>query len=307
MFQADRTEELLDRATKLVEEARKAGADRCDAVVARGRSTSVSVRLCKVEGTEASESDSFSLRVFIGNRVASMSANAGTEAAQLAQRAISMARVSPEDPFATLADSADLAQSVADLHLFDPTVVDATTLTETALAMEDSARAVQGVSNSGGAGASAGMGGLVLVTSDGFSGSYMGTRFGRSVSVIAGEGTAMEREYDFDSRLFYADLDPPEAIGRAAGDRTVRHLGPRQPKTGAGVSVIIRPARGARIRRPSRCCRQRRRRGPQNQFSARRDGRADHGTWHPHHRQSADCAWPGVASVRRGGRARNRA
>ena len=98
MFQADRTEELLDRATQLVEEARKAGADRCNAVVARGRSTSVSVRLGNVEGTEASESDSFSLRVFVGKRVASVSANAGTEAAQLAERVVSMARVSPDDP-----------------------------------------------------------------------------------------------------------------------------------------------------------------------------------------------------------------
>ncbi len=246
MFQADRTEELLDRATQLVEAAKKAGADRCDAVVARGRSTSVSVRLGKVEGTESSESDSFSLRVFVGNRVASVSANIADETAQLAERAVSMARVSPEDPFATLADPKDLAQTIADLDLYDPTEVDSATLTENALAVEDAALAVEGVSNSGGAAASSGMGGLVLVTSDGFSGAYMGTRFGRSVSVIAGDGTAMERDYEFDSRIFFADLDQPEAIGKAAGERTVRRLGPRQPETGAGVSVIFDPrvARG---------------------------------------------------------------
>lgn len=246
MFEADRTEELVDKAAQLVEAAGKAGADRSDAVVARGRSTSVSVRLGKVEGTEASESDSFSLRVFVDGKVASVSANAGTDAAQLAERAVAMARVSPEDPFATLADPNDLAADYADLELFDPTEVTAETLTDTALATEAAARAVDGVTNSGGAGASAGMGGLVLVTSEGFSGAYMGTRFGRSVSVIAGEGTGMERDYEFDSRLYYADLDTPQSIGKSAGERTVRRLDPRQMNTGSDVTIVFDPrvARG---------------------------------------------------------------
>lgn len=241
MFEADRTEELVDRAAQLVEAAGKAGADRSDAVVARGRSTSVSVRLGKVEGTEASESDSFSLRVFVGGKVASVSANAGTDAAQLAERAVAMARVSPEDPFATLADPKDLAADYADLELFDPTEVPAETLTDTALETEAAARAVDGVTNSGGAGASAGMGGLVLVTSEGFSGAYMGTRFGRSVSVIAGEGTGMERDYEFDSRLYYADLDTPQSIGKSAGERAVRRLNPRQMETGSDMTVVLDP------------------------------------------------------------------
>lgn len=246
MFEADRTEELVDRAAQLVEAAGKAGADRSDAVVARGRSTSVSVRLGKVEGTEASESDSFSLRVFVDGKVASVSANAGMDAAQLAERAVAMARVSPEDPFATLADPSDLAADYADLELFDPTQVTAQTLTDTALETEAAARAVEGVTNSGGAGASAGMGGLVLVTSEGFSGAYMGTRFGRSVSVIAGEGTAMERDYEFDSRLYYADLDTPQSIGKSAGERAVRRLDPRQMETGSNMTIVLDPrvARG---------------------------------------------------------------
>ena len=246
MSQQNKTQELLDRATQLVEAAKRAGADRCDTVVSRGSSTSVSVRLGKVEGTEASEGDGFSLRVFVGRRVASVSANAGTDAEELASRAVAMARVSPEDPYATLADPQDLAEDVDDLDLFDSTEVGAQALTEAALAMEDAARAVPGVTNSGGASASAGMGGLVLVTSDGFSGAYVGTRFGRSVSVIAGEGTAMERDYEFDSRLYYADLDAPEIIGKAAGERAVRRLNPRQAETGSDVTVVLDPrvARG---------------------------------------------------------------
>jgi PmbA protein len=240
------TSALEREAARLVELAKSAGADAADAVVARGRSKSVSVRLGKVEGTNAAESDDFSLRVFVGKKVASVSAGPGADLAELAERAVAMARVSPEDAFAGLADPESLAQEILDLDRFDPTEVSASELTEAALAAEAAALAVDGVSNSSGAGASAGMGGMVLVTSHGFSGSFMATRFGRSVSVIAGEGTKMERDYDFDSRLFTAELDSPETIGKRAGERTVRRVGPRQAETGRNITVVFDPrvARG---------------------------------------------------------------
>jgi PmbA protein len=152
-----------------------------------------------------------------------------------------MAKVSPEDPFAYLADEGDLAKSYPDLELFDPTEVSSVELREAALATEAAALAVPGVSNSVGASASAGMGGLVLVTSHGFAGHYMGSRFGRSVSVIAGEGTGMERDYDFDSRLYFAELDAAEEIGRRAGDRVVKRINPRQVPTDKNVTVVFDP------------------------------------------------------------------
>ena len=79
---------LQKRAAELVDLALKAGADQADAVAVRSRSRSVSVRLGKVEGTEASESDDFSLRVFVGRRVASVSANPGFDLKVLAERAV---------------------------------------------------------------------------------------------------------------------------------------------------------------------------------------------------------------------------
>lgn len=237
---------LLSRAEELVALALKAGADSADAVVVRSRSASVSVRLGKVEQTDASEGDDFSLRVFIGKQVASVSANPGFDLKVLAERAVAMARVSPEDPYAGLADEADLARSIVDLELFDPTEVSSEMLREAALAMEATALGIDGVSNSAGAGASAGMGGMVLVTSHGFSGSYMASRFSRSVGVIAGEGTRMERDHDFDSRLYYNELDTPEEIGRRAGERVVKRINPRQVPTDKDVTVVFDPrvARG---------------------------------------------------------------
>jgi PmbA protein len=236
---------LTDRVAALVEAAKKAGADAADAVAVRGRSTSVSVRLGKVESTNASEGDDVSLRVFIGKRVASVSATASSDPAALAERAVAMAKVSPEDPFQGLADAELLAKTVRDLDLYDSTVVTADELREAALAAEEAALAVPGVTNSGGSGASAGLGGLVLATSHGFVGHYVGSRFGRSASVIAGQGTGMERDYEYSSRLHFADLDSAEEIGRKAGERAVRRLNPRKAKTGP-VDVVFDPrvARG---------------------------------------------------------------
>lgn len=236
---------LADLVTRLVEAASHAGADAADAVAVRSRSTSVLVRLGKVENTNAAESDDVSLRVFVGERSASVSATAASDAAELAQRAVAMARVSPQNPHQRLADANLLAREIVDLDLFDETEILPDQLREDALSIEEAALSIAGVTNSSGAGASAGMGGLVLATSHGFFGQYAATRFSRSVSALAGEGVAMERDYDFSSRLHFADLEVTETIGRQAGERAVKRLGARKVATGP-VTVVFDPrvARG---------------------------------------------------------------
>jgi PmbA protein len=239
------SEKLAGRVAALVEAARRAGADSADAVAVRSRSKGVSVRLGKVESTEASESDDISLRVFVGKRVASISATASSEPSSLAERAVAMAKVSPEDPYQGLVDASLLSKGAVDLDVFDATELSADQLREAALEAEEAALAIKGVTNSGGSGASAGIGGMVLATSHGFVGHYVGTRFSRSVSAIAGEGTGMERDYDFSSRQHFADLDSAASIGKSAGERAVRRLGGRKVPTGT-VTVVFDPrvARG---------------------------------------------------------------
>ena len=236
---------LVDLVSALVEAAKKAGAEAADAVAVRGRSSSVSVRMGKVEGTEASEGDDIALRVFLGKRAASVSGNAASDPKALAERAVAMARVSPEDPHQGLADAARLVREPKELELLDQTELGADELREAALAMEEVALSVPGVTNSGGSSASSGLGGLVLATSEGFVGQYAGSRFSRGISVVAGEGTAMERDYDFSSQSHFADLKSAEEIGRKAAERAVRRLGARKARTGP-VTVVLDPrvARG---------------------------------------------------------------
>ncbi len=215
----------------------RAGADAADVICVRGIALSVDVRLGKVEETRRAEGDDFTLRAFVGKRSATVSANVFADPAELATRAVAMAKVAPEDRFAGLADPDRLARTFPDLDLLDETIPSAEELTEMALAAEDAARAVPGVTNSGGASAGWSLGGMVLATSHGFSGSYLGSRFGQSASVIAGTGTAMERDYEAESKLFRADLSDPAEIGRRAGERAVRRLNPRKIATGRATIV----------------------------------------------------------------------
>ncbi|MGI9365402.1 MAG: TldD/PmbA family protein, partial [Rhizobiaceae bacterium] len=236
---------LQDRAAALVEAARKAGADACDAVVAASRATGVDVREGAVEESEGAENNAFSLRAFVGKRSASISANAAGDPAALAERAVAMAKVSPENRFAGLADKHLLARDIPDLDLFDDTQPDFSAMKEFALQCEDAALAVSGVQKSSGASFGRTLGGSVLATSEGFVGSFQSSRFGLSVSVVAGEGTRMERDYDFDSQHHLGDLRNAVDIGTQAGKRAIARLNPKQVKTQqAPVVFDPRVARG---------------------------------------------------------------
>lgn len=236
---------LRDRAAMLVEAAKRAGAEASDAVVAVSRATGVEIRNGKLEETEGSENAAFTLRAFIGNRSASVSANSTSDPTDLAERCVAMARVAPEDPYAGLADPDMLANDIPDLDLYDDTEPAFDEMRALAQACEEAALTVEGVTKSSGASCGRSLGGTVLATSTGFTGSYRASRFSLSVSVVAGDGNGMERDYDFDSCRHFADLRKPEEIGVEAGRRAVGRTGARQMKTGA-ATVIFEPrvARG---------------------------------------------------------------
>ena len=233
---------LTDRAERLVNAALKTGADAADAVAVRSMSLSVEVRDGAVEESERAEGDDLGLRVLVGHRQAVVSTNdlAGDASVALAERAVAMARAAPEDKFAGLADGALLAHDFPDLDLLDPDLPSVAELEAMAKTAEQAALTIKGVAKSGGASASAGIGGMVLVTSHGFRGAYLGSRHGISMTAIAGEGTGMERDYDYSSSLHAADLDSPEKIGRTAGERAVERLNPRKVST-RKVPVVFDP------------------------------------------------------------------
>ena len=231
----------LSLLTDLISHARRAGADAADAVPISGASLSVTRRLGKTEHVERSEGQDLGLRVFLGQKVAIVSSTTVDPSAfaGLAERAVAMAKVVPEDPFAGLADTAAPPEAI-DLDMEDPTVPTAADLVDRAAAAEDAALAIHGITNSEGAEASFGRSELTLVTSAGFAGRRAGSSHSISATAIAGAGVDMQRDYDHHSTVYLVDLDDPVRIGRSAAERAIARLNPARPKT-AKLPVIYDP------------------------------------------------------------------
>ena len=213
----------------------------------------VSVRLGALEDVGRSEAAELGLRVFVGQRSASVSTSDLSDDAlgQLVERAVAMAREAPEDPWAGLAPAERLLHGAPpQLDLDDvrdgAEDVAPQTLRDLALAAEDAARAVPGVTNSEGGGASASRSIWALATSTGFAGSYATTGYGISASVLAGTGGDMQRDYAHHSARHRRHLEPPEEIGRRAGERAVARVNPGRLPSGP-MPVVFDPRVGASL------------------------------------------------------------
>jgi PmbA protein len=233
--------DTLSLLADLIARARAAGADEADAVLVAGTSLGVTVRHGAVEHVERAEGRDLGLRVFVGRRSASVSSSAVDPAgfAQLAARAVDMARAVPEDPYGGLCENWAAPEAV-DLDLADAGEPEAAALIGRATAAEAAALAVRGVTNSEGGEAGFGRTEMMLVTSAGFSGRMLRTSHSLSATALAGSGTGMQRDYDYSSTVHLADLEDAAAIGRSAGERAVARLDPVRAAT-AQLPVVFDP------------------------------------------------------------------
>lgn len=227
-----------DLAAALLDAARKAGADAADALAVEAAAQSIDVRGGTLEQAERAEYRDLSLRVFLGQRSASISgsdirADAMTE---MATRAVAMAREAPEDPYIGLAAPDQLAtdRDSAPLDLCDPADEPAPAdLEEDARRVEAAALSQAGITRIDSAAAQYSAQRIALAATNGFAGSYARTSRSLYCIAIAGDGLGMERDHDGDSRVYQSDLRSAEDIGHTAAARTLERLNPRKPKTGA--------------------------------------------------------------------------
>ena len=241
--------EAQDRCAQLIGLALKAGADAADAVAAASASESVTVRLGVLEDVERSEGEEIGLRVFSGSRSATISTSDFSSGgfSEMAERAVAMARLAPEDPYAGLAPQDLLATDIAgNFDLADPAEPRPDKLKVRALEVEDAARAVSGVTNSNGASAGFSRSVSALVTSHGFTGGYEATSHSLSASMIAGEGDSMQRDYEHRVARHLSDLPSAEMIGTNAGQRSVDRLHPKRLPSGP-MPVVFDPRVGGTL------------------------------------------------------------
>ena len=234
--------DFLPLLNDLIDKALAAGADAADCVFIESISLSLSQRLGERENLGRSENADLGLRVLIGPRQAMVSSSDTSRKAmdELVERCVAMARSVPEDPFCGLAEQGRLATEFPDLDVCDVTEPDTGVLSARAAEAEDAARAVPGVTNSEGAEASWGRTNVAIAGSNGFQQTRSGSRHSISVSVLAGEGTFMERDYDYASTVHGEDLPSPVDIGRSAGEMAVRRLNPKKASS-AQVPVVYDP------------------------------------------------------------------
>jgi PmbA protein len=234
--------EPLQILEDLLKRAKAKGADAADCLLVRDTSLNVAQRLGKREKLERSEAQDLGLRVFVGKQQAIVSTSdlMPNTLDELADRAVAMARAVPADEFCGLADPSLLVKLPVALDLEDKAEPSEADLTSMIAQAEDAARAVPGVTNSEGAEAGWGRVAVSLAASNGFRGDYAVTRWGISVSVLAGQGTGMERDYDYASAVFGDNLPSPEALGTSAGERAVRRLNPRKAAT-AKLPIVYDP------------------------------------------------------------------
>ncbi|MDE1915862.1 MAG: TldD/PmbA family protein [Sphingomonadales bacterium] len=238
-----------ERAVTLIERARRAGADAADAVYVRDSSESVTVRLGRLEDVERSDNEHIGLRVFVGQRSATIGSSDLSDEAldELASRAIAMARAAPQDPYAGLAPQDRLLRTPPlDLDLLDAFTLSPQQLRAMAQEADEALRAVPGVTNTDGATVSSGGAVIGLATSHGFAGSYGTTSRSITAGAVAGEGSAMERDSAWRAARHLADLPEAREIGRQAGERAVARLNPARVKSGP-VPILFDPRVGGSL------------------------------------------------------------
>ncbi len=226
---------------ELVAGALKAGADAAEAVVGERQSLSVNVRLGELEEVEREEARDLGLRVFIGRRQATVSGSDISPAARakLLDRAMNMARLAPEDPYAGLAPQDRLARGpFPSLDLYDSAEPSAEHLEDLGRAAEDAARSVEGVTNSDGGTGAWSTSRYIMVTSGGFVGDHQASSFAVYASAIAGDENGMERAGDGRSTRWQSDLPSPQDIGLEAGKRAVQRLGARKIDSRTGPVIF---------------------------------------------------------------------
>ena len=229
--------DLAKLTDALLSAAQKAGADSADALATHGTSVTINVLNGALEQAERAEGTDIGLRVLVGKRQACVSASdtSADTITTMAERAVAMARLAPEDPYIGLADPDQIAKNwdVASLDLAeDAPEPSAEHFKDVALEAEAAALSHKGITQADSVTAGYGRSAMHLAATNGFSGGYARTSHGLSCVAITGTGTEMERDYYGDSRSHAADMMSPTEIGNIAAERTLERAGAVKPPTG---------------------------------------------------------------------------
>ncbi|KFN46572.1 hypothetical protein N787_10100 [Arenimonas metalli CF5-1] len=226
---------LSGLAREVLDQCARLGASQAEVTMNEDAGLSVNVRMGEVETVERTRDRGVGLTVYFGQRKGSAS-TADLQPDSLratVEQACAIARHTEADPAAGLADAERMATDLREFDGWHPWPLDADRAIALALEAEAAGRGADArISNSDGAGAYSSESVSVYANSHGFLGAERGTSHSLSVSLIAGSGDGMQRDYWYTSALSPDDLEAPVQVGRRAAERTLRRLDPRPIRTG---------------------------------------------------------------------------
>jgi PmbA protein len=236
--------QLQEMSADVLRRAKDAGATAAEAEISLGFGQNVSVRMGETETIEYNRDKGVSVTVYFGQQKGHAStSDLSPQAIQdTVSAACNIARYTAKDEFCGLADADLMAKDIPDLDLYHPWALSVDAAISLAKECEASARGVDArITNSEGASVSTYEGMFAYANSHGFNSGYATSRQGMSCSVIAEEADSMQRDYWYTTARSAKDLDSAAAVGRLAGERTVRRLGSKRIKT-AQVPVLFEAA-----------------------------------------------------------------
>jgi PmbA protein len=240
-------------ARDILAKVRGRGATEADLLIVASDSSTTQVRLCEIEALKSAQERRLHLRVMFGQRSAATSTSDFSMQAldRLVEETCTLAQATAPDEYLGLPAPDTIVASIPDLGLFDEGAQSLTVEAKIALVKRVEAAALdydRRISNSEGAGLDTQFSQIVYANSHGFVGEYRTSAFSLSVSPIAGEADAMQRDSWYSVSRKFTQLETPEVIGETAAKRALRRLGARKIAT-QDAPVVFDPQMAASLLR----------------------------------------------------------
>lgn len=236
---------LEELASRVVDLAKSGGASNSECTISEGAHFSANVRMGEIETLKEAGSRGAGVRVLVGKHTGSAYTSDLSDDGirQMVASALALAKITTEDPYAGLPDSAELGKINDDLQLYSDSVPNLPAETKIQWAKQAEAAALAAdsrIANSEGASCDSHVGSTVFANSLGFLGSYRTSSCSISAVPVAKQNGSMERDFWFSVARSVDGLEKPEDIGRQAAARALRRLGARKVPT-QKVPVVFEP------------------------------------------------------------------
>jgi len=235
---------LMSLSEELLAYGKSKGATQMEISISDGSEFSVDVREGEIERLVEAGQKRLALRVFVEGKVARASSSdlSSETLRKLVDNAIERAKFATADQYAGLPEKGIIMAKHDELKIFDPGILEMPPEKKIAAAKETETICLKDkrIKKSYGASFGTFAGELILVNSNGFSGSYQRTSCSCSVGVQTGEGENLFDEGWSDSSPNLDKLMRPEEIATIAIHRATRLIGGRKVQT-QNVPVVFEP------------------------------------------------------------------